>query len=157
MKTVNGDLIEMAKNGKFDVIVHGCNCKGVMGAGIAKQIKQLSDVNFRNYHLMCSTRSDKDLLGDILVYNHDTVTDCMFDIVNAFTQLKFGVDERQVSYDAVDSCFEKIKNRYSPFSNIRIGFPMIGAGLGGGNWEIIKMIIESHMKDLDATLVVFDK
>ncbi len=39
MKTVNGDLIELAINGEFDVIIHGCNCFCEMGAGIAKGIK----------------------------------------------------------------------------------------------------------------------
>ena len=40
MKVVYGDLIDMALEGHFDVIVHGCNCFCAMGAGIAKQIKE---------------------------------------------------------------------------------------------------------------------
>ena len=39
-KVITGDLIQFAKEGKFDVIVHGCNCMCRMGAGIAKQIKE---------------------------------------------------------------------------------------------------------------------
>ena len=35
---VDGDLIKLAKVGKFDVIVHGCNCLSTMGAGIAPQM-----------------------------------------------------------------------------------------------------------------------
>jgi O-acetyl-ADP-ribose deacetylase (regulator of RNase III) len=31
MKTIAGDLIKMAKNNEFDVIVHGCNCFTSMG------------------------------------------------------------------------------------------------------------------------------
>jgi hypothetical protein len=38
MKIVKGDLIQMVKAGKFDIFAHGCNCRHVMGAGIAKQI-----------------------------------------------------------------------------------------------------------------------
>lgn len=34
-ETIKGDLIELAKQGKFDVITHGCNCFCTMGAGIA--------------------------------------------------------------------------------------------------------------------------
>jgi O-acetyl-ADP-ribose deacetylase (regulator of RNase III) len=37
---VNGDLIELAKRGKFDVIGHGCNCFCTMGAGIAPQMAE---------------------------------------------------------------------------------------------------------------------
>jgi len=38
MKYAKGDLLKMAEEGKFDVIVHGCNCFNTMGAGIARQI-----------------------------------------------------------------------------------------------------------------------
>ena len=38
MKTVKGDLLAMGKDGTFDIILHGCNCFNVMGAGIAAQI-----------------------------------------------------------------------------------------------------------------------
>ena len=40
MKRIEGDLIQKAKDGEFDLIVHGCNCFCTMGAGIAKQIKK---------------------------------------------------------------------------------------------------------------------
>ena len=39
MKIIKGDLIKLALQGEFDVIVHGCNCFCTMGAGIAKSIK----------------------------------------------------------------------------------------------------------------------
>ena len=32
---IEGDLIEFAKEGRLDVITHGCNCMCTMGAGIA--------------------------------------------------------------------------------------------------------------------------
>lgn len=40
MKVVHGDLLKMAAEGDFDVIVHGCNCFCQMGAGIARPIRQ---------------------------------------------------------------------------------------------------------------------
>ncbi len=36
MKIINGNLLEVKKG----IIAHQCNCKGVMGAGIALQIKK---------------------------------------------------------------------------------------------------------------------
>ena len=39
MKVVQGDLLKLAMNGEFDVIVHGCNCFCQMGAGIARTIR----------------------------------------------------------------------------------------------------------------------
>jgi len=35
---IEGDLIVLAKEGKFDVIAHGCNCQCIMGAGLAPQM-----------------------------------------------------------------------------------------------------------------------
>jgi O-acetyl-ADP-ribose deacetylase (regulator of RNase III) len=35
---IHGDLIVLAKQGKFDAIAHGCNCFCTMGAGIAPQM-----------------------------------------------------------------------------------------------------------------------
>ena len=40
MNTIKGDLIDLAIEGKFDLIVHGCNCFNTMGKGIAKSIRQ---------------------------------------------------------------------------------------------------------------------
>ena len=39
MKFIKGDLIKMAKAGQFNLIAHGCNCKCIMGKGIALTIK----------------------------------------------------------------------------------------------------------------------
>lgn len=40
MKVMHGDLLQLALEGAFDVIVHGCNCQCVMGKGIALSIKE---------------------------------------------------------------------------------------------------------------------
>ena len=34
-----GNLITNALSGKYDCIVHGCNCQNTMGKGIAKDIR----------------------------------------------------------------------------------------------------------------------
>ena len=39
MRTVTGDLITLALEGEFDVIIHGCNCYNTMGAGIARAVR----------------------------------------------------------------------------------------------------------------------
>jgi O-acetyl-ADP-ribose deacetylase (regulator of RNase III) len=40
LKVVRVDLVKLALDGRFEVIIHGCNCQCVVGAGIAKAIKQ---------------------------------------------------------------------------------------------------------------------
>ena len=63
MKVIRGDLVQLALAGKFDVIVHGCNCMCTMGAGIAKQIKQKFP---EAYRVDCQTKKgDRSKLGTI--------------------------------------------------------------------------------------------
>lgn len=38
MDVINGDLLRLALGGRFDVIIHGCNCFCVMDDGIAKTV-----------------------------------------------------------------------------------------------------------------------
>jgi hypothetical protein len=66
-------------------------------------------------------------------------------IWNAITQGTYGFGQRQVSYDAIQTCFAQIENQLSEFDNAlhnELHIPMIGAYRGGGNWEIIREIIE---------------
>ena len=39
MNVVTGDLLRLALDGRFDVIVRGCNCQCAMGKGIALSMR----------------------------------------------------------------------------------------------------------------------
>ncbi|HUV50462.1 MAG TPA: hypothetical protein VMW78_05525 [Anaerolineae bacterium] len=39
MRIIKGDLLKLAIDKEFDIIIHGCNCYCTMGAGIAKAIR----------------------------------------------------------------------------------------------------------------------
>ena len=149
MKEVEGDLIKKAMNGEFDIIVHGCNCFHTMGAGIAKQIREIfpeayeADINFM-------PRGSKDMLGHI-----STVTvnrnNQKFIIVNAYTQYDFsgGID---VDYEALKTAFFEVA-MMARGRNLRIGYPLIGCGLAGGDWNRVSNIIETELYGMDHTLV----
>ena len=47
MKIIKGDIIKLAQQGQFDVIVHGCNCFCTMGSGIAKAVKSCFPIAFQ--------------------------------------------------------------------------------------------------------------
>lgn len=150
MKKKQGDLIQMAKNGEFDVILHGCNCMCEMGAGIARAIKD----NFPEaYQEDQRTKpGDRSKLGTC-TYATCKVNDHKVDVVNAYTQFDYKKqkqDEVLVDYEAVRSCLRWIKQNYS---GQRIGLPKIGAGLAGGDWERISQIIDEELGDEHVTLV----
>ena len=149
MKVVKGDLLKMADNGDFDIIVHGCNCFHVMGAGIALQIaKKFPEAPLADVHQ--TVRGDAKKLG--------TYSDTMYitefgglQIINAYTQYSTG--GFAVSYDAIDKVFKKIAEDTD--KSLSIGYPMIGAGLAGGDWDIIKVIIDKALDGFDHTLVEY--
>lgn len=150
IKYIKGDLITLTKQGQFDVIAHGCNCFCLMGAGIAKQIKQ----EFPNaYQLDCNTvKGDIKKLGKInYVFDYKSNTW----IVNAYTQFNIANKNNTVAvdYEAVRSCMKEIKFCFGREER-KFGFPLIGAGLAGGDWNIISVIIEEEMNGEDVTIVI---
>jgi O-acetyl-ADP-ribose deacetylase (regulator of RNase III) len=143
MKEIKGDLIELAKAGQFDVIAHGCNCHNTMGAGIAKQIKK----EFNGAYVIdqYTKKGDYNKLGNFTKVYQNNVW-----IYNCYTQYNFGTEKVQLDYESLILCLRKInKENYRK----TIGLPKIGCGLAGGDWNIVKKIIENELKDMDVTIV----
>lgn len=145
MKIITGDLLMLAKQGKFDVIVHGCNCHCTMGAGIAKSIKQQFP---EAYAADCQTeKGSKAKMGTYSKAEIGHIT-----VINAYTQFNWRGKGCLVDYEAVRQVFRAIKK---DFSGKKIGYPLIGAGLAGGDWEIIAKIIDEELAGENHTLVKF--
>lgn len=155
MKTVKGDLLKLAEQGEFDVIIHGCNCFHAMGSGIAGQIAQL-------YPGVPKIDRDMTKFGDKTKLGHytwlpiyeDNDSQEKFIIINAYTQYKAGTDRRHASYDAIADVFGRIADTFH--RDTKIGYPLIGAGLAGGDWDVIKVIIEKALVNHDHTLVEYN-
>lgn len=150
MKTIQGDLINLTVSGHFDVIVHGCNCFCAMGKGIAFQIKNSFPEAWKAD--LKTVRSDHGKLGG---YSFIKIKrgDVEFIVVNMYTQYEFWGPGIKVNYQAVRSCFRKLKQQ---FTGYRIGYPKIGAGLARGDWGIIQTIIDEELEGEDHTLVLFE-
>lgn len=148
IKVVYGDLIKMAKEGKFTCIVHGCNCQKIMGAGIALQIKH-------EFPEACGAdlktiTGDMDKLGTVSYYHY---LDKNLTVVNAYTQYDPGPF---ASLDHVKNCLVEIKERFGN-TKMKFGLPLIGCGIGGLNWEHVQPIISEVLKDEDVTVVKYRK
>jgi|SRR5690554_3443309 len=166
MKFIEGNLLDLAEEGRFDIIVHGANCFCTMGSGIARQIKERYP---KAYLVDQLTRErDKDKLGKFTqAYvtgfreNTNGVTrnsgwHYNFTIINAYTQYYYGGREVHADYDAIKSVFKQIKMLYdmNPQAPLRIGIPQIGAGLAGGDWKVIEKIIDD-IGFSDLTCVIY--
>ncbi|HEY4223684.1 MAG TPA: phosphatase [Myxococcota bacterium] len=150
IKSARGDLLALAKRGDFDVVVQGCNCFHGFGSGIAAQIK-------RDYPSAWDAdkqtpKGDRNKLGTFSFADVSSPAGG-FVIVNAYTQFRGGRAETPlVDYDAVRACMKAIKAAYP---GKRLGLPKIGAGAAGGDWNVIKQILDDELGDVDATVVEY--
>jgi O-acetyl-ADP-ribose deacetylase (regulator of RNase III) len=149
LKVVTGNLLNETKG----ILVHGVNCQGKMGAGIALQIKQHYPYAFNSYLAFCRGRGyeAQHMLGCVdFVQMSDQLI-----IANAFIQDTYGPGGRRyVSYDAIDRCFAEVRQQ-AIRTGLPVKYPRIGAGLAGGNWDVISTIINANLPlEIDQALFV---
>ena len=149
MKEVQGDLIALALAGAFDVIIHGCNCFHTMGAGIAKPIAQTFPEALAADK--ATPHGDRSKLGTMSIAHVDR-DDLRLVVVNAYTQFHWKGRGRKADYEAIAAAFAQVA---ATFPDARIGYPLIGAGLAGGDWAEIAPRINAALQGLDHTLVRF--
>lgn len=134
-------MIEYKKGNLLDVtegiIVHGCNAQGVMGSGVAKAIREKYPECFSYYKYEYDHFTL--VLGTVVWYDCPSPNFTLW-IANAITQQHYGTDRRHVNYWAIANTFKEIF-RQANVVKATVHFPKIGAGLGGGNWDIIEAII----------------
>lgn len=144
LRYVLGDLFRS----KAHVIVHGCNAQGVMGSGVAKYVREYYPEAYQRYRHEYENSGLK--LGDftIVVCRHKFYPQDDVFIVNAITQDNYGRSgTRYVDYDAVRKVFKDLNWVAEQFPDTpEIALPRIGAGLGGGDWDVIAGIIEEEAK-----------
>lgn len=158
-----GNLLDLAEQGKFDVIVHGCNCQNTMGSGIAKEIRERYPDAYD-----ADTRQDQ-FFGANYRYlklgNYSEVnvypSSGKFKIINAYTQFNFNKQDQEFKdhfeYDSFKVILQKL---YHFYGNYDFGFPYIGMGLAGGDKERIIAMLEDFAEKVTAkggsvTLVEF--
>ena len=153
LNRTKGDLLNLAKAGKFNIIVHGCNCFNTMGSGIARQIREEYP---QAYSADCTTApGDRNKLG---TYSFSATEN--FLIINAYTQ--FGFNKKGEVADVFEyTAFKLILEKLTHFHGANhFGFPYIGMGLAGGDsTRIIEMLedfaINITKKGGSVTLVEF--
>ena len=155
MKVRIGNIFDHVKTG---AIIHGCNAQGVMGSGVAREVKIRYPGAFDVYRKHCELYGygNKDLLGTAPIWTNAegelNPSEHLF-IINAITQLRYGTDNhRYVSYAAVQECFDTIYSSCKTLGITEVHFPAIGSGLGGGDWSIISTIIKDSLQDIQQTL-----
>ena len=123
------------------IICQQVNCMGVMGAGLALAIKQKYPIVYEQY----IQRANPSALGKVLLVpvTRELSVACLFG------QLRYGRNRQHTNYDALRLAFTKL-NQMANGRTVYVP-KNIGCGLGGGQWSIVKTIIQ---ETLDNYLIV---
>lgn len=128
-----------------DIICHQVNTFGVMGAGIAKEVRERFPEVYKEYNGFCKANKEDDVIGTVL-----------FSVVQSgFIANCFGQNGWKTNYDAFESVMNKVKKFAEEHDNAKIAVPYkIGCGLAWGDWNIVEKIIFDvfEYSDLDVEI-----
>lgn len=134
----NGNILDS----KADIIVQQVNCRGVMGAGLAKQIRAKWPCVYDEYCTLCQRRDPHDLLGTMQMVSTPDGTL----VANCFGQLNYGYGQQHTDYEALRHALEQTADYAAAAGTppLTIAIPNgIGCGLAGGDWHIVQgMLID---------------
>jgi O-acetyl-ADP-ribose deacetylase (regulator of RNase III) len=153
MKTIEGNLLDFP-NG-INMIFHQANTENVMGAGIAKQIRERYPEAYKvdkDYYVP----KGKPRLGHYTqaLINGDSKEHKL--VVNLYGQ-RLGENSIwgfPTNYFALRDALKSYLNDHTAFfSHYKApicGFPYeMGCGLGGGDWKIVESIIEESLTEFN--------
>lgn len=144
MKEINGDITEVA----YGYVCHQVNCQGVMGGGVALAIRNKWPSAYTQYRQ--AYKEGRLALGNTIW----TTVGPQITVIHICGQDRYGRDRRYTDYTALEQALTII--RMHATQNIPIYFPdHIGCGLAGGDWNIVKEIIEKHIPN--ATIIELTK
>lgn len=116
----HGDIFQMLDSGKVQAIAHGCNGQGVMGAGVALEVKKRWPDLYDYYQELCKH-------GNFQVsYGHHTQDDKW--VFNLHTQPKPGPC---ATLDLIRVALTKLDQDAQDLEVASVALPWIGCGLGG--------------------------
>lgn len=152
-----GDICEALRTGEVDAIGHQANCFNTMNSGVAKAIRAA----FPDAYVADCETEKGDILkfGDSTVGMHTREDGVIALIYNLYGQYNYGYDAKgYTNYVKLREALISMRNDlrtavdYGAYFN-KVGFPKIGAGLGGGDWLIISNIIEEVFgEEFDVTI-----
>lgn len=121
---VNEDITKVTHG----LVVHGTNCSGGFGSGVAGAIRRVWPIVYQTF---CKYPPGMYLLGEFIPVK---VTDTLI-VGNCYTQLSFGSDgKRYASPEAIYSSLSKAYKYATENCIDELIMPKIGSKLGGLSW-----------------------
>jgi len=134
-----------------EAIVNTVNCVGVMGRGIALQFKKKFPENFKVYAAAC--KKDEIIPGKMFVYQTGSLMNPKY-VINFPTKRHWRGASRM---EDIENGLHDLVNVIRDLKIQSIAVPPLGAGLGGLDWNKVRVRIENLLSELrDVDVVVFE-
>lgn len=152
IRETKGDLLQT----DAQIIAHQVNCVGVMGAGVAKQIRSkiLTGGQFQIYQELCQEWKEM-LLGRCLICQRKDTLPGRY-VANLFGENIPTGKRLDTDYGALARSFANLKKKAAALGACSIAIPgYIGCGLAGGDWEkVYNEILVPLFADGDISLTI---
>jgi len=140
-----GDLFDNVNEG--DLLIHVCNNRGAMASGfvvpLAKYYPDARACYIDWFHQTYDEHNVPPNLGEVQFVNAPFVsgkpTIC---VGNMIAQTLEPGKTRQLDYEALYKCLEKVVIHKGGPMCPRLVFPLFGSGLAGGSWSIVAAMID---------------
>jgi O-acetyl-ADP-ribose deacetylase (regulator of RNase III) len=120
---------------KSRAIGHGVNTHGVMGSGIAVQFREKLPDMYAQYRVLCQRGELQP--GGVFIYPLGTDNEWL--VYNIASQDAPGAN---ASYEWLESGVRTAVQHAEKNGHETVALPRIGAGVGGLDWENVKLILE---------------
>lgn len=143
-----GDLLKSDCN----IICHQVNCQGVMGSGIALQIRNQFPRTYKEYVNFCKDVPKTTLLGKAFIV--EEIEDRY--VGNLFGQNQFGRGKQQTDYGALENSLGHVIYFANQKNLKTIGIPYkMGCDRGGGDWSVVESILKKLFDNSDLILEIY--
>ena len=157
---VIGDATE-PQGGGPKIIAHICNDIGAWGAGFTGAISRKwlePERVYRRHHRTSGhfpLGSIQNIRVDLDNDNLEYTVVCNMIAQHGINKEYYGTPFRTVNYGALAKCLNNLAE-YQVAYRQSIHMPRIGAGLGGGDWDIIEELIEYLLVQRGINVTVYD-
>lgn len=128
----SGNLLDVTHG----IITHQVNCKGVMGAGLAKSLRNKYPSIYPSYRKYCLSGQFTPGMVQFIKQSESLY------VCNLAGQYGYGVDRQHTNYRDVAEALPKLY-RFSVERSLPVYIPyLMGCNLGGGDWITVLGLIE---------------
>jgi O-acetyl-ADP-ribose deacetylase (regulator of RNase III) len=145
IRNASGNLLEA----KAEALVNTVNTVGIMGKGIALQFKQAFPNNFKLYKKACAAGEIQ--VGQVFVTQTQQLQGPRF-IVNFPTKTHWRANSKLTD---IETGLIALRKWIEQTGIQSIAVPPLGCGNGGLDWEVVRPLIEKHLDNLNAQVLVY--